>query len=81
MTTIEAILIFLAVLLASFGLIVLAGVIKTKSVPDGIIAIKDDGEKLKANFILCLPLEEFLNRSKVTFEVQKLDDSQEIQEP
>ena len=80
MNTFETILIFAAIIIAAVCIMILFFGAKRKNIPDGIIAINDDGEKLKANFILCMPIEDFLNQKLVTFEVQHIKDSQEIQE-
>lgn len=83
MNVIESVLIMILILAACFGFLVVVGVIKSKQTPDGIIAISEVDGKLKANFILCMPIEEFLNQERVTFEVQHISDeelSQEIQD-
>ena len=80
MNTIETILIFLSIIIAGIALMILFFARKRKDIPDGIIAINDDGEKLKANFILCMPIEEFLGQKRVMFEVKHIKDSQKIQD-
>lgn len=85
MNWIEAALIFIAILIAGFCLLVIFGIIRDRRIPDGIIAISGDEDKLRANFILCIPIEDFLDRKFVRFEVRHIssdeEDSQEIQEP
>ena len=54
--------------------------VKDHKDPDGIIAVSGE-EKIKANFILCIPIEEFLKRDRVIFEVRRIPkDSQKKQE-
>lgn len=50
--------------------------------PDGIIAVSEkENGKLSTNFILCIPIDDFLSRDRVIFEITHLPpDSQEIQD-
>ena len=85
MNWIEALFVFIAIVIAGVCLLVIFGIIRDRQIPDGIIAISGDEDKLHANFILCIPIEDFLDRKFVRFEVRHIsadeDDSQEIQEP